>query len=139
MNPENREPMANAQGSQWPACSIWAWGTFGTKSPAERRYIMRTYYAFAVAASWILIAFNLHFRPKPVILPLTALVTGAVITWIAWEKRRYLLQLDELARRMQLEPSLAPISPALCWRCGWGYWRRCSRDSRTSHSATACC
>jgi hypothetical protein len=103
MNPENREPISNAQVSQWPACPIWFWGTLGTKSAAERRYIMRSCYAAAVAVAWILIAFGLHFRPKPVILPLTAGVAGAVITWIAWEFRKYLLQLDELARRMQLE------------------------------------
>lgn len=34
---------------------------------------------------------------------LTALLIGAVITYMAWELRRYLLTLDELARQVQFE------------------------------------
>jgi hypothetical protein len=55
------------------------------------------------AAGWLMVAKFAHFRPKPVILSITALVGGIVIPYIALEFRHYLSQLDELARRMQLE------------------------------------
>jgi hypothetical protein len=103
MNAERQELMSKTESSQWPACPILLWGIFGTKSPAERRVLMRSCYAAAVAVAWILIALNLHLTSKSVFLPVTALLAGAVITFIAWEFRRYLLQLDELARRMQFE------------------------------------
>ena len=44
----------------------------------------------------------MHLRPK-IISATTVLVAGCVISYIAWESRRYLAHLDELGRRMQLE------------------------------------
>ena len=103
MHTENRNSLPNAQKSQWPVRPILFWGTFGTKSPAERRYLMRACLAMIVAAGWILVMLNAPLNSKSILLPISAVLAGSVITFIAWELRRYLLQLDELARRLQLE------------------------------------
>jgi len=102
MNPENRE-LTQERGSLWATCPILSWGIFGTKTRAERRYMRRTLLGAATAAAWVLIALARDFHPKAILLPLTALVLGAVVTNVAWEISRYIRQLDELARRLQLE------------------------------------
>jgi hypothetical protein len=56
-----------------------------------------------IGGGWLMVAKFAHFRPKPVILSLTTLVGGIVIPSIALEFRNYLSEIDELARRMQLE------------------------------------
>jgi hypothetical protein len=69
-----------------------------------------------------------------VILPITLTLLSLMITYIAWETRRYLMSLDELARRLQLEAmawtyltgmvlavwlgTLAPLSHTLLY---WDY------------------
>jgi len=103
MNLEHREMPAESETSRWEPCSILLWGTLGTRGPAERRYIVRCYLAMVFAAGWLIVAKFAHFRPKSVILSVTALVGGIVITFIALEFRHYLSEIDELARRMQLE------------------------------------
>lgn len=105
MSSEPRELMANANGdeSRWSALRIVLFGTFGGGSAAERRYLCRSGIALAVAAAWAAIVVIFHFHPKRIFLPLTLLVGSSSITYVAWELRRYLLALDELARRMQLE------------------------------------
>ena len=103
MNMEHRETPIEIETPRWEPCSILLWGTLGTRGPAERRYIVRCYLAVVLAAGWLLVARFAHFRPKPVILSVTTLVGGIVITFIALEFRHYLSEIDELARRMQLE------------------------------------
>ena len=103
MNLEHREMPAESETSRWEPCSILLWGTLGTRGPAERRYIVRCYLAMVFAAGWLIVAKFAHFRPKSVILSVTALVGGIVITFIALEFRHYLSEIDELARRLQLE------------------------------------
>lgn len=103
MNPEGREQLSNAENSRWPAVPVLFLGTFGTKTPAERRFMIRSCLAAAATVCWVLFTFAVHFRPKPIIGSITPFVAGAVLTYIAWELRRYLYALDELARRMQLE------------------------------------
>jgi len=44
----------------------------------------------------------MHLRPK-IITSTIVFLAAFSISYIAWELRRYLTQLDELARRMQLE------------------------------------
>ena len=44
-----------------------------------------------------------HFIPKDIVRLMAAITPGVVFAYIAWESRRYLSALDELARRMQLE------------------------------------
>jgi hypothetical protein len=104
MNSEHEEDLANAENSRWPTSAMLLWGTFGTKSPAERRYLIRVCIAAAVTACWLIpFALAKHFRPAPILGSTTSLGVGVLITYVAWEFRRYLLALDELARRMQLE------------------------------------
>jgi len=103
MNLGRQEMLVEGETSRWDPCSILLWGTLGTRGPAERRYIVRCYLATASAAGWLVVARFAHFRPKPLILSVTALVGGIVITLIALEFRRYLSQIDKLGRRMQLE------------------------------------
>ena len=103
MNLEHQEIPVEIETPRWEPCSILLWGTLGTRGPAERRYIVRCFLAMVLAMGWLMVAKFSHFRPRPVILSLTALVGGAVITFIALEFRHYLSQIDELARRMQLE------------------------------------
>jgi hypothetical protein len=100
MKSESEEQCAD---SQWSAFSTLFWGTLGTKTPAERRYKTRTFLAAGSLLCWVLFAFVVHFRPKPMIFVITDLSWGTVITYIAWELRRYLFTLDELARRLQFE------------------------------------
>jgi len=100
MESEYQEQLAN---SQWSTFATLFWGTLGTKTPAERRYKTRTCLAAGVLICWVVFALAVHFRPKPMIFVITDLLWGTVITYIAWELRRYLFTLDELARRMQFE------------------------------------
>jgi len=79
------------------------WGTFGTKTPAERRYVMRSCIAGGAVLAIVLFALAMHFRPRPIMVRIVCIAFGSLITYIAWEFRRYLYQLDELARRMQME------------------------------------
>ena len=89
----------------WPASAMLLYGTFGTRTLAGRRYHIRSGIALAVIAGWILLAGAVlratgASRSAHV---LTALVPGIAFAYIAWEFRRYLRALDELARRIQLE------------------------------------
>ena len=102
MNVEHQEHLDNAEGSRWSTHAMLFWTTLGTKTPAERRYKTRGALAAAVPVCWILLAFAMRLPPK-VVGATTMLLAGCVISYIAWELRRYLAQLDELARRMQLE------------------------------------
>jgi hypothetical protein len=103
MTTEHQEEIREREASRWETCTILFWGAFGTKTAAERRYIMRSVFAGAVLAAWVGIAFSRKFPPGRLVIAITLLVVGALITYIAWEMSRYLRQLDELARRMQLE------------------------------------
>jgi len=100
MNSHDPEQTEN---SRWPSFPMLFFGTFGTKTPAERRLIIRSWLAAAVCIGWVLIAFAIHFRPKPLIGLSIPCVLGVMASYIAWEFRRYLSAIDELARRMQLE------------------------------------
>ena len=103
MNAENQEEIRDQEASRWERCAILFWGAFGTKTRAERRYIMRSVFAGAVVAAWVGLAFSRKFPPGHSVMIITLLVVGALMTFIAWEMFCYLRQLDELARRMQLE------------------------------------
>ena len=92
-------------GSKWPAAAMLGYGTFGRRTPAGRRYHAQT--AIALIAMVVLcvalavLAGDFHHNsPWRVML---SLVPGAAYSYIAWEFRRYIKSLDELARRIQLE------------------------------------
>jgi hypothetical protein len=98
------EGSSNYEGSKWPAPAMLALGTFGGRTPAARRYHTRCAIALIgmlVLELWaglLLIAF-----PNATWRVVLSLVPGVSFFYIAWEFRRYLLALDELARRIQLE------------------------------------
>ena len=90
--------------SHWPTASMLAYGTFGGRSPAGRRFHFRCFVALAAMALWFLFGAPLRpHTPKSVLDIVTALVPGASFAYIAREFRRYLSALDELARRIQVE------------------------------------
>ncbi|MGD1077744.1 MAG: hypothetical protein ABR881_05420 [Candidatus Sulfotelmatobacter sp.] len=103
MNTELQEHLVNAENPRFSAFATLFWITLGTKTPAERRYKTRSCLAAGLLICWVLFALAVHFRPKPMIFVITDLLWGTVLTYIAWELRRYLFTLDELARRLQFE------------------------------------
>lgn len=94
--------LANSE-SKWQTCSILFWGTFGARGPAERRYIVRSCTAAGIVLALVFVSLAMHFHPKPLMARVVMIATGFLVTYIAWEFRRYLYQLDELARRLQME------------------------------------
>jgi hypothetical protein len=102
MDPVQQDSLANSE-TKWPTCSMLMWGTFGTKTPAERRYVFRSCAAAGAVLALFLIAKVMHFQPRPIVLRVVLIAVGLLMTYIALEFRRYLYQLDELARRMQME------------------------------------
>lgn len=102
MNTAQQNSPANSE-AKWPTSSMLLWGTFGTKTPAERRYVLRSCIAAGAVLVLLVVAFAIHFRPRPIAIRVVLIAVGCLFTYIAWEFRRYLYQLDELARRMQLE------------------------------------
>ena len=103
MNTECQEPLDKGEHSRWSTFATLFWTTLGTGTLAEKRYKRRCCFAAAIAICWVLFAVLVHFRPKPLIFDITALLGGMVITYMALELRRYLFTLDELARRIQFE------------------------------------
>jgi hypothetical protein len=134
MNAQQAQLGANQEQSRWSICRILFFGTFGGNIPAENRYIRRISIAMGLAACWAGLVVVMHFHPKRIILPVTLVIGSSVITYMVWEMRRYLMALDELARRMQFEAmawtyltgmvlavwlaTLAPLSHTLLY---WDY------------------
>jgi hypothetical protein len=85
--------METTNSSQWPTGSILAYGTFGTRTPAGKRYRLRA--TAALAAFTILWLLSIYLWKTH--------VSGLTFSFVAWETHRYWLSLDELARRLQLE------------------------------------
>ena len=102
----NPTPPPEEAKTPWPASSMLFLGTFGSQTPAGRRYHNR-----CLAASGLLIMAivliggftRLAGLPLEATFPFTAALPGVVSAVIAWEFRRYINSLDELARRIQLE------------------------------------
>ena len=89
-------------GARWPAACMVAYGTFG--GPAARRYHYRSFFAILVAL--LCFCSGILFRPfmaKSGLDAITAFGPAIAFVYVAWEFRRYLAALDELARRIQLE------------------------------------
>ena len=104
MNSDPSEEPSGKDDSQWPTAPILAYGTFGTRTPAGRRYHFRSGVALAAMVACMLTSVLLRSSlPKGSPDVLTAFAPGAAFIYIAWEFRRYLAALDELARRIQLE------------------------------------
>ena len=92
--------LAPNEQSRWPVGAIFGYGTLGSGTPAGRRYHRRSSIALLVLVGWIILASNVR---DSTIRMITPIMPGAVFLYIVYEFRRYLLALDELARRMQME------------------------------------
>ena len=74
------------------------------RTPAERRYHYRSGLALGLMALCMISAGLFRSSAaKGSLVVLAAISPGAAFIYIAWEFRRYLSALDELARRIQLE------------------------------------
>jgi hypothetical protein len=90
--------------SGWPTCAMLAYGTFGGGHPAAHRYHVRSAVALAGFVAWMMFgAAARSLLPTGAIPIISALVPGATFAYIAWEFRRYLISIDELARSVQFE------------------------------------
>jgi hypothetical protein len=92
--------------SKWPASAMLGYGTFGRRTPAGRRYHTRTAIALVAmaVATLCLVAAAVATGPHNTLwLAILSLVPGIGFSYVAWEFRRYILAIDELARRIQLE------------------------------------
>ncbi len=104
MNDQSAHDASVNEDSRWPTAPMLAYGTFGTRSLAGRRYHLRSGLALAAMVACIVAGVLLrHSVPHGILKVVTALAPGAAFLYIAWEFRRYLSALDELARRIQLE------------------------------------
>jgi len=91
------------QNSRWPVSEMLLTGTFATKTPQEKRYKLRAKISSILMGCWILLAFVYRAHPFPGMRVITLLLPGPFFTYLAWEKRRYFLSLDELSRQIELE------------------------------------
>jgi hypothetical protein len=83
--------------------TLLLWGTFGSRTPAERRFIIRSVIGIVVALGWTMIGFVTRFRPVPIMIDVEVLLPGLILTYWAWEWRKYVLTLDELSRHILFE------------------------------------
>lgn len=84
------------------------WGVFSTRTPAGRRYVRQCGIALTILILPSLFFLihqysHLHYFDARTFGRATAILLPIVFSRIVWEFRRYLLSLDELARRLQVE------------------------------------
>src|SRR4051812_34181859 len=104
MNSNLPDESSGNEDARWPTASMLAYGTFGARTAAGRRYHARCGMALAAMVICMFAGGVLRASvPKSVLTAVVACAPGAAFIYIAWEFRRYLAALDELARRMQLE------------------------------------
>jgi hypothetical protein len=123
MTPNNSENPSPVQ-SRWPISEMLWRGTYGTQTEAERRYIVRSKIVGRGLLLWLLIAAAPGLRSQPTIRLITLLLPAPLLTYMAWEKHRYFLTLDELTRRIELEGmawAYAIGVLASLWLAGIGY------------------
>ncbi len=89
--------------SRWPLSEMLVRGTFGTKTAAECRLIVRGRIVGALILGWVLVGVITRMHPKPLMGVITLFLPAALYTYYALEKRRYFLNLDELPQRIELE------------------------------------
>lgn len=82
---------------RWPTASMLGWGMLGVHDAAGRRYRTRASIALFAFCVGVIVSGALDLRP------VTAVVPGLAFFYIAYEFRRYLSAVDELARRLLLE------------------------------------
>lgn len=93
-------PRADGPSTEWPYASLLVFGFFGSDTPAGRRLVWRSNAGIAVvviSVALLLRLSHLHWALAAGLLGLPAGVAG-----IAWSYARYLSELDELSRMIQL-------------------------------------
>ena len=91
------------QNSRWPVSEMLLRGTFATGTTEERRVIRSSRALFVVLLAWAAIVRVAHWGHTPTVRLITMLLGLSLISYYAWEKRKYFLSLDELTRRIELE------------------------------------
>jgi len=135
MDNNSAKDRAANRDAHWPFVWILLYGNYGPRSPEGRRIIIRS--SLALVAMLICVLLSVLLRsviPKGVVRLILAITPSVVFAYIAWEFRRYLSALDELARRMQLEAAawtyLCALPAAMLlgglgfvyhWQVNW-YW-----------------
>lgn len=90
------------QTSRWPLSNMLWNGTFKTGSVAEKRVTRATRIMLLVLGPWAVVVRLAHLS-SPIVALVTIFLLLALISYYAWEKRKYFLTLDELTRRIELE------------------------------------
>jgi hypothetical protein len=86
----------------WPIGSMLGLGTFGPGSPGGRGFQTAALTALGVLVAGCLLI-GPWIKEYPWLRWALGLLPGATIGYIAWRLWRYVGQLDELSRRLQLE------------------------------------
>ena len=122
MKSDPTNPMSD-QPSRWPIGQMLMRGTFGTRTPAEKRLASRSNITFALIFAWLFLGRAAHVS-ESVTRTTTLFLVAAACTFYAWEKRKYYLSLDELPRRIELEGMAWAYSLgvlAAIWAAAIGY------------------
>ena len=91
------------QNSRWPVSQMLLRGTFAMGTKAERRVIRSSRIMLIVLIAWAACIRIAHLSRTPGLQLITMLLGLILISYYAWEKRKYFLSLDELTRRIELE------------------------------------
>jgi len=99
---------SNDADSRWPRSAMLMWGVFSTRTPAGRLYIHRCVIAVSIlilpSVFFLIQHYSHHYYVRPKATGrTTAFLLPFVFAYIVWEFRKYLVSLDELAQRLQLE------------------------------------
>ena len=86
--------------SRWPVSEMLLRGTFGTETVVERRLVARNKLMGALVFVAVMAE---YMHPTAITKTIALLLTAALCTYYAWEKRKYFLSLDELPQRIELE------------------------------------
>jgi len=95
--------LSNSQNSRWPVCDMLLQGTFAIGNAPERRVIRASRILLIVLLAWAAIVRLAHLRSSGIAGLITMFLYLSLISYYAWEKRKYFLSLDELTRRIELE------------------------------------
>lgn len=97
----------DAAGSSWPWAKMFWLGTFGCDSASSRRYHRQAFGSLLGLAGAVAIGAAVHkFLEIPIGHWVAGVGTPLVFSYIMWSYYRYVQELDELARRVQLEAVL---------------------------------
>lgn len=99
----NEHDGRSAQTSRWPLSNMLWNGTFNTGSAAEKRVARATRIMLAVLIGWAVIARVARINSTPMAGVTTIFLYLVLVSYYAWEKRKYFLSLDELTQRIELE------------------------------------